>query len=922
MLQSPGTRLGQYEVLAPLGAGGMGEVYRARDTKLGRSVAIKVLPEAVATDPDRIRRFEREARVLASLNHPHVAALFGMEEAAGRHFLVMELVEGETLAERIAAPHASSRRRLRVDDAMKIALQIAQGLEAAHDSGIIHRDLKPANIKITPDEVVKVLDFGLAKATEGDRSAQDLAQSPTVTSGGTREGMIVGTPAYMSPEQARGKPVDARTDIWAFGCVLYEMVTGQLAFSGETESDTVAAVLNRDPDWLALPADTPESVRRLLRRCLEKDAKRRVHHIADARIELEDTLAHPAASGQLPSADPTAPNGQSRARPTARVWLAMTAALSVAAILMALALGRAGLFSRPAADARVYRSSIVLPEGMQIPGDRGSSNLGPAGRFALSPDGRRLAFVARRDANGLPMLWVRPLDAVVAQSLAGTEGATYPFWSPDSRFIAFLAQGKLKKIDVAGGAALTLCDASLAATGAWNRSDVILFTPKGGDPLYRVSASGGSMTPATTFDAAGGDYQHWFPFFLPDGQHFLYSALGSKQTGATDPRGIYVGSLDPNESRTLLLQDGSHAKYAEGHLIFLRGTTLMAQPFDADRRELHGEAEPLAERLQTTSGSMTGAAGAFTVSETGVVAYQTGVGPVRSQLVWFDRAGKQIGLLGDQADYSDVELSPNGDRVAVSILDPAQGTRDLWLYDVKRELRTRFTFDSATEFEAIWSPNGDRLAFARIKTSVDVYQKPSNGGAEDALLEGGLGKFPADWSPNGRFLLYIAGGAAIARSDLWVLPLVGDKKPFPFLETSFIETRGRFSPDGRWIAYASDESGQFEIYVARFPEPGERQRVSTAGGLWPRWRRDGREIVYLAPDNTLTVAPVNGTGERFETLAARPLFPVRPRPMVTLGDYPYDISADGQRFLVDTLVEDTTSSPITIVVNWTAGLKK
>jgi eukaryotic-like serine/threonine-protein kinase len=920
---SAGTRLGQYEIISPLGAGGMGEVYRARDTKLGRGVAIKVLPEAVATRPDRIARFEREAKVLASLNHPHIAALFGMEESAGRHFLVMELVEGETLAERIASPSASGRGHLRVDDALKVALQIAAALEAAHECGIIHRDLKPANIKITPDEVVKVLDFGLAKAAEGDRASQDLSQSPTVSFGGTREGTILGTAAYMSPEQARGKPVDKRTDIWAFGCVLYEMLTGRLAFSGETVSDAVTAILSREPDWLALPAETPESVRRLLRRSLEKDPKRRVHHIADARIELEETLAQPSASGHLMSTDLSAPIVTNGARAKARVRLAWIAAtLSVAAIIAALALGRVGFVDRSAVDARVYRSSIALPEGMQIPADRSSANLGPAGRFALSPDGRRLAFVARRGATGLPMLWVRPLDAVVAQSLAGTEGAAYPFWSPDSRFVAFLARGKLKKIDVAGGAPLTLCDAALGATGAWNRDDVILFTPKGGSPLYRVSASGGTSSPVTTFDATSGDAQHWFPFFLPDGRHFLYSALGSKKAGATDPRGVYVGSLDPNESSTLLVQDGSHAKYAEGHLIFLRGTTLMARPFDANRRELHGEAEPLAEQLQTTNGNVTGAAGAFTVSETGVLAYQTGSGVVRSQLVWFDRAGKQIGLLGDQADYADLELSPDGQRLAVSVFDPAEGTRDLWLYDVKRELRTRFTFDSANEFEPIWSPDGDRLVFARIKASVDLFQKPSSGGREDALLEGGLGKFPSDWSPNGRFILYIAGGAAIARSDLLVLPLVGDKKPFPFLETSFIETRGRFSPDGRWIAYASDESGQLEIYVARFPEPGERRRISTAGGVWPRWRRDGREIIYLAPDNTLTAATVNGEGASFEAGAARPLFAVRPRPQVTLGDYPYDVSADGQRFLVNTLVEETASSAITLVVNWAGGLKK
>ena len=492
---------------------------------------------------------------------------------------------------------------------------------------------------------MKVLDFGLAKATEGDRSGQDLSRSPTISFGGTREGTILGTAAYMSPEQARGKPLDKRTDIWAFGCVLYEMLTGRLAFPGETVTDAVAAILNREPDWLALPVETPESVRRLLRRSLEKDPKRRLARHRrrtnrarrDARSASRVRSSHVNGSARAHRHERRARQGArpagldhrnvSRWPPSSRRWLS----------------ARVGVFDRPAMDARVYRSSIVLPEGTQIPADRSSANLGPAGRFALSPDGRRLAFVARRDATGSPLLWLRPLDALVAQSLAGTEGATYPFWSPDSRFVAFLAQGKLKKIDVAGGAPLTLCDASLGATGAWNRDDVILFTPKGGSPLYRVSASGGTPSPVTTFDTASGDRQHWFPFFLPDGRHFLYSTLGSKKPGATDPRGVYVGSLDPKETSTLLLQDGSHAKYAEGYLIFLRGSTLMARPFDANRRELHGEAEPLAEQLQTTSGSVTGAAGAFTVSDAGVLAYQTGSGMVRSQLIWFDRGGQADG---------------------------------------------------------------------------------------------------------------------------------------------------------------------------------------------------------------------------------------------------------------------------------------
>lgn len=522
------------------------------------------------------------------------------------------------------------------------------------------------------------------------------------------------------------------------------------------------------------------------------------------------------------------------------------------------------------------------------------------------------------------MLWVRPLNILTAQPLVGTEGAAFPFWSPDSRFVAFLAQGKLKKVEVAGGSSVTLCDAAFGATGAWSPDDVILFTPRGESSLYRVSASGGTASPVTTLDAASGDSQHGYPAFLPDGQHFLYLAMGSKTGGVTDPRAVYVGSLDPQEPRKLLLQGGSNARYSQGYVIFLRESSLIAQAFDLTRLELRGEAVPLVEKTEIVSGSATGAAGAFTVSETGLLAYQTGVGVVRSELVWFNRRGQQIAVLGGQSDYGDVALSPDGSRAAVSLLDPERGTRDLWIYDVARGLRDRFTVDPGDEFAPSWSPNGDRLVFsARRKASIDLYQKASSGaGSEEVLLEAGLGKFQASWSPDGRYLLYVAGGGAIARSDLWVLPLFGERKPFPLLQTTFVETQGQFSPDGRWIAYASSESGQLEVYVAPFPGPGGKKRVSSAGGSYPRWRRDGKEIFYLASDNTLTAATVTGGPAGFEAGAVRPLFKVRPRPAVRLDAYPYDVSSDGQRFLVNTFVEEAPSMSITLFVNWTTGLKQ
>ena len=905
MALSAGARLGPYEIVSAIAAGGMGEVYRARDPRLGRDVAIKALPDLSVGDSEHVARFQREAQILAALNHPHIAAIYGLEEVNGSQFLILELVEGGTLGERLKAGP------LPLVEALTITRQVADALEAAHDKGIVHRDLKPGNIAVTTDGQVKVLDFGLAKTLAPDIS-KDLSNSPTLAA--TLPGIILGTVAYMSPEQARGRALDKRTDIWAFGCVLYEMLTGRSPFLRETVSDTIAAVLGQEPDWPALPAATPERVQWLMRRCLEKDPKRRLHDIADARIELDEALTHPYESHHFATAGPSPPvvaRGRTRERVA---WV--SAGVCLVALVVALALVRIGMFGRPAANPLRYQSSIVFPQGLRLTG-------APSGRFVLSPDGRRLV-VSASDATGRSMLWVRRLDMLIAQPLVGTEGAAFPFWSPDSRFVAFLAQGKLKKVEVAGGSPVTLCDAAFGATGSWSRDDVLLFTPRGQSPLYRVSASGGTASPVTTLDRASGDYQHQYPVFLPDGRHFLYLVLGSKAGGATDPRAVYVGSLDPQEPPKLLLLGGSNATYAQGYLIFLRESTLMAQAFDVNRRELRGEATPLVEKTQIVSGAVTGAAGAFTVSETGVLAYQTGQDMVRSELVWFDRSGKQIAVLGDRADYADVSLSPDNARAAVSPLDPERGTRDLWLYDVARGLRERFTSDPGEEFAPLWSPDGSHLVFsARRKASVDLYQKASNGqGPEDALLEAGLGKFQASWSPDGRYLLYVAGGGAISRSDLWVLPLFGERKAIPFLETTFIETHGQFSPDGHWIAYTSNDSGRFEVYVTPFPEPGAKTRVSTTGGSWPRWRRDGKEIVYLASDNTLTAATVMGKASGFDVGAVRPLFAMHPRPQARLDAFPYDISSDGQRFLVNSLVEETTSTAVTLVVNWAAGLKK
>jgi eukaryotic-like serine/threonine-protein kinase len=894
-----GQALGPYVISARIGEGGMGEVYRARDTKLDRDVAIKVLPEAFAADADRFARFQREARILASLDHPNIAIIHGLEPAGDVHALVMELVPGDDLSQRIV------RGAIPIDEALPIAKQIAAALEAAHERGIIHRDLKPANIKVRADGIVKVLDFGLAKVMEPFGAGSDAAQPSTLALRAmTQAGMILGTAAYMSPEQARGRAVDKRTDIWAFGCVLYETLTGHAVFAGDTLSDTIAAILDHEPHWKALPEHTPSSVRRLLRRCLEKDPKRRLADIADARLEIDEAETTPSG---VRDAEATVSSSIARVRTRELVgWIIAAACLT--GLVATLAFNRAGSGDRTPADIPSYSTSIVLPAGVSL----WSGN--SPGRFVLSPDGRRLAMVAS-DSTGRSMLWVRPLDSRVAQALGGTEGATYPFWSADSRFIAFLAQNKLKKIGVAGGEVVTLCDASFGSSGAWNRDDVILFTPNGNSPLYRVSASGGTPTQVTTLETASGDVQHSFPFFLPDGRHFLYFVVGS-QASRTVPRGVYVGALDSKAPGKLIEPGGSNAKYANGYLLFLRNGALLAQPFDVGRLELGGTPATLVDHIQTTGTSASDVAGAFTVSETGLLAYQTG-SVVRSQLTWFDRAGTQIATLGDPADYVDVALSPDDTRVAVSLMDLQRGTRDLWIFDVARRLGERFTYESGDDFGPNWSrPGGDRIFFSSLrKGSIDLYEKPSSGsGSETLLLKDDLGKFNASASPDGRFLVYVGGGGVIGRSDIWVLPLSGERKPAPFVESRFRESQGQFSPDGRWVAFMSEKSGTPQVYVTAFPGRDTEQQVSTAGGGWPRWNRNGKELFYLALDNTLTVIPVNGQTSRFDVGTARPLFPIQPR-AARLDAYPYDVTADAQRILVNTFIEEVTP-PITLIVNW------
>jgi Tol biopolymer transport system component/predicted Ser/Thr protein kinase len=891
MTLSTGTRLGPYEIVALLGAGGMGEVYRARDTRLNRDVAVKVMPEIFAQDSERMARFEREAQVLASLNHPNIAQLYGLEERA----LVMELVEGPTLAERIAGGP------LPIEEALPIAKQIAEALEAAHEKGIIHRDLKPANVKVRPDGSVKVLDFGLAKALADDAIAGDSAHSPTLSIAATRAGVILGTAAYMSPEQAKGKPVDRRADIWAFGIVLLETLTGRKMYSGETAAETLAFVMTKDPSLEALPGETPVAVRRLLRRCLDKDPKRRLQAIGEARIAIEETLSGAAPEPAPPPAPTAAPVPQTQ-RPVA--WMAFAGAATLLAL--ALAVVAAVHFRETPAKTPVVRFLVAPPE---------KTSRRPWDFPVVSPNGEYLALVAGSDT--VSSLWVRPLHSLTAQSLPGTEGASMPFWSPDSRFIGFWAQGRLKKVEISGGPPQTLCDAPFMTGGTWGPDGTILFAPFPSGPLRRVAAAGGEAKLVTTLDASRQETLHSRPAFLPDGRQFLY------QVAATQPEhnGVYIGSLDSKDTRRLLSGTGN-AVYAaaatgQGYLLFARGDPLMAQPFDPKKLGFSGEAFPIAERVSSagTVGS------AFSVSDTGVLAYQSSGGLNTTQLVWYDRNGKRSEPVGPPAEYSNPALAPDERKLAVGRTDPAAKTRDLWVFDLVRGTASRLTFDPADDLNPTWSPDGSRIAFtSERKGPRNLYQKLASGtGEEELLFESPERKSVEDWSPDGRFLLYNVGGAPKTRDDLWALPLTGDRKPVTLVRTPFNDSQGQLSPDGRWLAYRSAESGKYEVYVQAFPPSGGKWQISTAGGEEPRWRRDGKELFYVAEDKLMAVR-VKAVGSNFEAGIPGMLLEA---PLVKAGHRNrYLVASNGQRFLINATLEQTAASPFTVVLNWLAAVKK
>jgi Tol biopolymer transport system component len=887
-----GTRLAQYELTTLLGEGGMGRVFQARDTKLGRQVAIKVLPDAVADDADRVARFSREAMLLAALNHPRIAAIHGIEEAQGHQFLVMELVGGETIADRL------QRGPIPIDDAVALGAQIADALEAAHAQGIVHRDLKPANIKITPDGQIKVLDFGLAKAMEPPSSGPQpsLTASPTLSLMATQAGMILGTAAYMSPEQAKGLATDPRTDVFSFGVVLFEMLSGRQPFTGDTIPDILASVLAREPDLAQLPATVSIRLRAIIRRCLEKNPRRRWQAMGDVRLELE-TLGESAGNDASPI--------QPAERPTG--WRRLLAASAVTLVVAALAATAAWMF-KPTPAAVVTRFTIDAPTGANFDAG-GRTGANPV----ISPDGRTIAFTLR-DSAGPSQIWLRRLDASAPQPLPETRGVRTFFWSPDSRFLAFFADDKLKKIAIDGGPAQTLCDADGnqgSQGGAWSRTGVILLAGPDSQ-LMRVSASGGPLTPVTVL--ASGQQSHRFPTFLNDGNRFLYYVTGE--------RAVYVGSLDGGQP-TLVLKDADTAAVpsASGHLLYVHEGVLLVQRFDVASLRVQDDPVPIAENVAQPF--LAGFLGA-SVSDHGTLVFATTPFQVGApqQLTWVDRQGKSVAEVGSPGVYKGIDLAADQNRLVFHRDDGKGG--DVWLMDVNRGTSARVTFDGPAAHTGApqWSADGTEVLFSRHQAGKwSLWRKTADGvGAEAKLFESDELITPMSWAPDGRVVYQ---QQSRGQYDLWVLG-PGGTPPAPFQQSPVSDTHPQVSPDGRWIAYGSAETGRPEIYIRSFPDGARKWLVSNGGGGMPRWRGDGRELFYLSGrlgGGLVMSVELSVAGGDLALGTPRPLFDseyAQPGPDVGGNYHTYAVSRDGQRFLVSRAPGRTGDmrERLEVIVNW------
>jgi hypothetical protein len=879
-----GTRIGSFEIVAPLGAGGMGEVYRARDERLGRDVAIKILPAGFTSDVDRLARFEREARVLASLSHPNIASIYGIEDSGGLRALVLELVEGETLAERLR-----SRGPLSIDEALATARQIAEALDVAHEKGVVHRDLKPANIKITPAGVVKVLDFGLAKALD----AGDAGAALVSTIARTEQGVVLGTAAYMSPEQARAQPVDKRTDIWAFGCVVFEMLTGKVAFEAPTMSDIIAKILSREPDWTSLPAATPHGLVRLLRRCLEPDLKRRLRDLGDFDLALQAT----EPTGKI-------------ARPPRGVVIG--AGIAAAGLLAGLGVTQ----FRQLPPANAPRASFEMPMAVRLQNSTG---------FTVSPDGRRLVFIGT-GVDGAPRLWIRSLDSLEARPVSGTENEvgfnTTAFWSADGRSIGFYADGRVKKIDSLGGVPQVVCTVpSVSVGGSWGRDGVIVLGNAGGG-LLKCPAAGGESTPVTVVDDP--NTLHLFPSVLPDGHHVLYLYVSRAEPSKN---GLFVADLrrgPGDQSAERVLATGFSGVYVPtddqyGRILFARDQKLFAVRFDWARRVLAGEPVQIAEPI----GSFRDAA--FFSASKDLLVYRGGVPD--GQMEWRSRTGSILGQVGAPGPYAGLALSPDATRVAVLRENRlTRADQDLWLVDLTRDgATTRLTSDSQLESVPAWSHDGQTLVFAVGHGAGEILMQPAHDAvgrrvfSREAHPEIRVNPLLTTLSagPDGRFLVFTAEAAARAQSDLWVLS-GQDQSAAPLLQQDFAQTQGTISPDGRWVAYASNESAANDVFVrpliydqdSRFPRPGAAILVSRGGGMAPRWRGDSGELFYQTPAGAVMAAPVSGgmVGRPVELFRAPGLSPH------------WGVTRDGQRFLL-LLPIQAAQPPPTVVLNWQSALE-
>jgi len=889
-----GKRLAHYEITGSIGKGGMGEVYRARDTKLGRDVAIKVLPTEMSRDPERLARFDREARTLATLQHPNIASIYGFESVDNVRFLVMELVDGEDLSQRLQSGS------IPVDEVVDMGVQLAEGLTAAHAVGIIHRDLKPANIKISPEGKLKILDFGLARTYLDEHgSGTDLQHSPTLT-GMTQAGVILGTAAYMSPEQARGKRADHRADIWAYGVVLFEMLTGKRLFDGETASDTLASVLRADVPWDALPHNTPPTLRRIMQRCLERDVSRRLQAIAEARIALEDLKAGRSDEAVLqPAAKRDSRLGRERL-----VWMLAVVALAAAVAAMA--------FQRTDAPIPPLVQSTLLP----APG----WDFAPASPFAVSPDGSQIAYVAiaRPDnesaAAGSKSIWICDLALPEPRRLAGTDGDAYPFWSPDGRWLGFFANGQLNKIDARGGPVIPLCDATDGRGGTWNADGIILFQKAWSEGLMKVSASGGTAEPLTTLNKDRFDVSHRWPHFLPDGQHFLFYVVSTTNPNLSEYSGIYVGSLDSKKDVRLLLKTESRALYAREHLLYRAGSTLMAHPFDASKLQFTGDPTPLA--ADVPGGAVSWGGAEFGTSESGVLAHLRGAGATNTLLQWRDRDGKVLEIVSDPGGYFQPRLSHDWTRIATSV---GKDAGDIWIYDLQRDMRTRFTFDPADERTPVWSPDDSQVAFVSGRSGDrEIYVRPTSGQGDPRLLFSAETQIElTDWSNDGRFIFF--NRLSSKGSDIWTLD-VQKAEATPLLSGGWFED-ARLSPDGKWLAFTSYESGNEEIYVQSFPAAGGRSLVSSdaapGSAAHATWRPDGRELFYLRGSEIVAV-PVTGDAS-FSVGTPKALFSVS----VTVNSPQYSVSEDGQRILTNELPPaDQSKIGASLIQNWPRALKQ